>query len=202
VSERPVRAFVAVLLPEGVRAGLAAMVAQIRPDAPALAWVRADNLHLTLRFLGGVEPAALARVEEAMHVAATSVGTPFPIELGGLGSFPAAGPPRVVWAGVTVGGQGLAALHGALEAALVARGIPGEGRAFHPHVTLARARERRGGAHLAGLLGPGPRFGQMRVAALHLVRSELGPGGSRYSVLAEAPLGGPVGGRVTAHPKM
>ena len=70
----------------------------------------------------------------------------------------------------------------------MARGIPGESRAFHPHVTLARARERRGGARLEGLLGPGPRFGQMRVASLHLMRSELGPGGSRYSVLAEAPL--------------
>jgi RNA 2',3'-cyclic 3'-phosphodiesterase len=187
VSERPIRSFVAVLLPDGVRARLAATVAEIRPKAPALAWVRADNLHLTLRFLGAVEPAALARAQEAIRVAVLA-RAPFTIELGGLGSFPAHGAPRVVWAGVVAGGEGLAGLHATLEAALVARGIPGEGRVFHPHVTLARARERRGGARLEGLLGAGPRFGQMRVAALHLMRSELGPGGSRYTILAEAPL--------------
>jgi 2'-5' RNA ligase len=188
VSERPVRSFVAVLLPDAVRARLAALTAEMRSRAPALAWVKADNLHLTLRFLGAVEPAALAWVEEAMHVAAASAKAPFTIELGGLGSFPARGGPQVVWAGVVLGGERLVALHAALEAALAARGMPGEGRAFHPHVTLARARERRGGARLAAVLGPGPRFGRLEVAALHLMRSDLGPGGSRYTVLAEAPL--------------
>lgn len=193
VSERAVRSFVAVLLPDGVRARLAATVAEIRPKAPALAWVRADNLHLTLRFLGTVEPAALARAEEAMRVTALA-RTPFTIELGGLGSFPARGAPRVVWAGVVTGGEGLAELHAALDAALGARGLPGEGRAFHAHVTLARARVRRGGARTEGLLGPGPRFGQVEVAALHLMRSDLGPGGARYAVLAEARFGDMLGG--------
>jgi 2'-5' RNA ligase len=189
VSERPVRSFVAVLLPDAVRARLAAMVAEIRSRGPALAWVKADNLHLTLRFLGTLEPVVLARAQEAMRVATASVGTSFPVELGGLGSFPARGAPRVVWAGVVAGGERLVALHAALEAALEARGIPGEGRAFHPHITLARARAGRGGARLEAVLGPGPRFGRLEVEALHLMRSDLGPGGSRYSVLADAPLG-------------
>jgi 2'-5' RNA ligase len=189
VSEPPVRSFVAVLLPDAVRARLAALVAEIRSRGPALAWVRADNLHLTLRFLGTLEPVVLARAQEAMRVAAASIGTSFAIELGGLGGFPARGAPRVVWAGVVAGGERLVALHAALEAALEARGIPGEGRAFHPHVTLARARQRRGGARLEAVLGPGPRFGRLEVEALHLMRSDLGPGGSRYSVLADAPLG-------------
>jgi 2'-5' RNA ligase len=189
MSERPVRSFVAVLLPDGVRARLAATVAEIRPEAPALAWVKADNLHLTLRFLGGVEPAALARVREAMSVAAARVGAPFAIELGGLGRFPAGGRARVVWAGVVSGAAGLVALHDALEAALALRGLPGDGRAFHPHVTLARARERGGATGLDARLGPGPRFGRLEVGALHLMRSDLGSGGARYSVLAETPLG-------------
>lgn len=178
-----------MLLPDAVRARLAAMVAEIRSRGPALAWVKADNLHLTLRFLGALEPGILARAQEAMRVAAASVSASFTVELGGLGSFPARGAPRVVWAGVVAGGERLVALHAGLEAALEARGIPGEGRAFHPHVTLARARERRGGARLDAVLGPGPRFGRLEVGALHLMRSDLGPGGSRYSVLAEAPLG-------------
>jgi 2'-5' RNA ligase len=193
VSGRPVRGFVAVLLPDGVRARLAATAAELRARAPGLAWVRVDNLHLTLRFLGEVEPAALERVREAVAVAATTVA-PFVVELGGLGSFPSERAPRVVWAGVVAGGERLVALHAALEAALVARGIPGEGRTFHPHVTLARARDPRGAGGLGSALGTGPMFGEARVAALHLMRSELDPRGARHSVLAEVPLDDPSGG--------
>lgn len=181
-----------MLLPDDVRARLAAMVAEVRPRAVGLAWVRAENLHLTLRFLGEVGPETLGRVREAVEVAATA-RAPFPVEVEGLGGFPSGRPPRVVWAGVGLGAEGLVGLHAALEAALAVRGIPGESRAFHPHVTLARARDRRGPARLEGVLGAGPRFGRMRVAALHLMRSELGYGGSRYSVLGTAPLCSPSG---------
>jgi RNA 2',3'-cyclic 3'-phosphodiesterase len=188
VSERPVRAFVAVLLPDDVRARLAAVGDELRGRVPGLAWVRAENLHLTLRFLGNVEPAALGRVREAVAAAASTV-PPFRVSLEGLGGFPAGRSPRVVWAGVGAGGGDLEALHAALESALVARGIPGEGRGFHPHVTLARARDRRGASGLAGALGPGSAFGEARVAALHLMRSELDPRGARHTVLGHAVLG-------------
>jgi 2'-5' RNA ligase len=192
VSEETLRTFVAVRLPDDVRGRLAAVAAELRPRAPGLAWVRAENLHLTVRFLGAVGPATLERVQEAMGVAATAV-TRFPVEVEGLGGFPSGRPPRVVWAGVTKGAAGLMELYALLDAALVARGVPGESRAFHPHVTLARARDRRGAARLEELLGAGPRFGQADVAALHLMRSELHPAGSRYSVLAAAPLRSPLG---------
>jgi 2'-5' RNA ligase len=189
VSERPVRSFVAVLLPDRVRAGLAAACAELRGRAPGLGWVRADSLHLTLRFLGEVDPVMLDRAREAVAVAATAV-PPFTLTLGGLGGFPPGRAPRILWAGVAAGGDGLEALHAGLEAALVARGIPADARAFHPHVTLARSRDPRGAPGLAGALGAGPSFGTVKVAALHLMRSDLDPRGARHSVLAEAPLGG------------
>ena len=192
MSGQSVRGFVAVLLPDDVRARLAAAAAELRARAPGLAWVRAENLHVTLRFLGEVEPVTLERVREAMAVAAASV-PPFTVAFGGLGGFPPRRAPRVVWAGVVAGREGLGALHAALESTLVARGIPGESRVFHPHVALARARNPRGAGELASGLGSEPAFGEVRVEALHLMRSELGPWGSRYSVLAEAPLGGPLG---------
>jgi RNA 2',3'-cyclic 3'-phosphodiesterase len=193
VNERPVRGFVAVLLPDGVRSRLAATAAELRARAPGLAWVRAENLHLTLRFLGDLEPLALERAREAVQAAATAID-PFTVALGGLGGFPSTRAPRVVWAGVVTGGEGLRALHAALEAALVARGIPGEGRAFHPHVTLARARDPRGAGGLGKAFGPDPGFGEVRVTALHLMRSELDPRGARYSVVIEAPLAALSGG--------
>ena len=193
VSERPVRSFVAVLLPDGVRARLAATVAEIRPKAPTLAWVRADNLHLTLRFLGAVEPAALARAQEAMRVAVLA-RTPFTIELGGLGSFPARGAPRVVWAGVVTGGEGLAELHAALDAALGRGAFRGRAGRSTPTSPSRAHGSAAAGPAWKGCWGPALGSARCEVAALHLMRSDLGPGGARYSVLAEAPLGDMSGG--------
>jgi RNA 2',3'-cyclic 3'-phosphodiesterase len=192
VSDATLRTFVAVLLPDRVRAGLAAVSAELRGQTRGLTWVPEDNLHLTLRFLGEIEPATLDRVQGAVVAAAAAVA-PFTVNLGGLGGFPAGRAPRVLWASVSTGGEGIEALFGGLEAELVARGIPGETRAFHPHVTLARARDPRGAKELLSVLGAGPAFGEVRVEALHLMRSELSPRGARYSALTTAPLGSPLG---------
>src|SRR5439155_1359952 len=73
---------------------------------------------------------------------------PFPVTLGGVGGFPGPGAPRVVWVGVTEGAADLVALHARVEAALALVGIAPEGRAFHPHVTLGRARQGRSGPDL------------------------------------------------------
>jgi RNA 2',3'-cyclic 3'-phosphodiesterase len=187
VSGTVFRCFVAVLLPEQMRARLGSVCAELRGQTPGLSWVKADNLHLTLRFLGEVEPMMLGHVRAAVTDAAAAV-PPFTVSLGGLGGFPQGRGPRVLWAGVSTGGDEMTALHRALEAALAARGIPREGRSFHPHVTLARVRDARGADGLASALGAGPSFGEVRVSALHLMRSELDPRGARHTVLAEAPL--------------
>ena len=159
-----------------------------RVQAP-VSWVRADNLHLTLRFLGSVNERTLIVVREALEEAAPGT-PPFAVTLGGLGAFPAPFAPRVVWAGVTEGAEALAGLHGRLEAALAARGIPPEGRHYHAHVTLGRARDPRGAGALAGALeAPAGPFGEAPVEAVHLMRSDLDPGGARYSVLARVALG-------------
>lgn len=192
MSAEAVRSFVAVLLPDRVRAGLAAVSAELRGQTRGLSWVRAANLHLTLRFLGEIEPRMLEPVREAVAVAASAVA-PFTVSLRGLGGFPPGRAPRVLWASVAAGGSELEALYGALEAALVARGMPPESRPFHPHVTLARARDPRGAGDLASVLGEGPAFGEVRVGTLHLMRSDLDPRGSRYTILAEAPLDDPSG---------
>jgi 2'-5' RNA ligase len=199
MSDAAVRSFVAVLLPDRVRAGLTAVSAELRGQTRGLAWVRADNLHLTLRFLGEIEPRMLEPVREAVAAAAAAI-PPFTVGLGGLGGFPSGRAPRVLWASVAAGGKELETLYAALEAELVARGVPGESRPFHPHVTLARARDPRGAGDLGSVLGAGPAFGEVRVGALHLMRSDIGPRGSRYSILSEAPLGGSIGGQLTGDP--
>ncbi len=193
------RCFVAVLLPDRVRAGLAAVCDELRGQTRGLAWVRPDNLHLTLRFLGEVEPVTLERVREAVTAAAMAV-PPFTVTLGGLGGFPSGAAPRVLWAGVGTGADGLVALQAALEAGLVARGLPAEPRPFHPHVTLARARDPREARGLAGVLGSGPAFGETHVTALHLMRSELGRGRCAPQCARRGPTPRAVGGGVVSDP--
>lgn len=183
------RSFLAVPLPEAVRARLHEVEVELGRGVARVAWVRAENLHVTLRFLGSVDVETLARVEEALAVA-TGRPPPFTVTVGGLGVFPTPRAPRVLWAGVTDGGDALRALHGEVETALVARGIPPEGRPFHPHVTLGRARDPRGAPGLAAAVGRTETFGQVRVDHVWLVRSDLEPGGARYRVLARQRLGG------------
>ena len=193
MSDGTLRTFVALLLPDGVRTGLAAVSEELRAQTRGLTWVPPENLHLTLRFLGEIGPATLEHVRDAVAAAAAAVA-PFTVSLGGLGRLSRRGARR----GCCGPASRPAARRSRRSSPRSRRrwspaGIPGESRAFHPHVTLARARDPRGASELARVLGAGPAFGEVRVEALHLMRSELGPRGARYSAWTAAPLGGPLG---------
>jgi 2'-5' RNA ligase len=188
IAPRGVRSFIAIHLPEAVRARLGAEVARLRQFQAPVAWVRPDNFHLTLRFLGDREPAQLDQARAALDAVGGTVA-PFGATVSGLGSFPPGRPPRVVWAGVTAGAADLGGLAARLEAELAPRGLGGDGRPFHPHVTLGRVRGDRGAPGLTGVLGPGAVYGDLPVEALWLMRSDLDPRGARYEVLHRASLG-------------
>jgi 2'-5' RNA ligase len=136
VTER-VRAFVALSVPEAHRASLAAHLAECARRAPGHRWLEPDALHLTLRFLGDLEPPALARVRREM---AGLRATSFRLALGGTGWFGPRPAPRVVWLGLREGLDASTALASAVEAACVAAGMEPDSRGFRAHVTLARAR--------------------------------------------------------------
>jgi RNA 2',3'-cyclic 3'-phosphodiesterase len=185
-----IRSFVAILLPEAPRRALAAEIEQLRGSGRGVSWVAADNLHFTLKFLGGVEPDRLERVAAAL-AAVAAPGAAFDLGLRGLGAFPSPSRPRVIWAGVAAGGTQMARLAAGVEEALAALGFASEGRPFSAHVTLGRVREPRRDAPLAAALtaGAGREFGQFRVDRLALMRSELSPGGARYTSLGTWLLG-------------
>jgi len=169
-------------------------------------WVEEENLHLTVRFLGETPGERLETVMEAGREAVAGMG-PFSLSVGGLGFFPSRGPVRVVWVGVEEAPE-LLRLRARLEEALFSRGFPREEREFHPHLTLARAREpvpRRilrlsspeegkppvpGGseAEAAPLARP---IGTFPVRELVLLRSILRPSGPEYHPLATFALASP-----------
>ena len=191
-SDAPLRLFFAVELPAEVRSRVARYAEGLRARAPAdvrASWERAEKLHLTLKFIGEVE----AERAEGLKIAAASAcagGEPFAVTIAGTGAFPPRGAPRVLWLGVADSGGGLARLHARLEEECAAEAFPREQRPFRPHLTLARLRAPAGAARLAHLhscsdFGPET----FTVGELVLVRSELGPGGSRHTPLSRHALG-------------
>jgi 2'-5' RNA ligase len=168
-----------------------------RPGGDAVRWVRPENLHVTLRFLGEIAPELQAPL--AAHVRAqTAVLAPFALQLGALASFPPSRRPRVVLLELAPG-EPLAALAGAVERGVVAAGFAPETRAFRGHLTLGRVRERAAPPSLAALTVPPVAFD---VTESVLFASELHPSGSRYTPLERVPLGGAGGGRLQSshHP--
>ena len=182
------RCFVAIALPEPVRAGIARLQAALRAAAPAadVRWTAPAGLHVTLQFLGEVRGAHVAAVSAALAKAAAR-HAPTPLAVDAIGAFPTPIHPRILWAGVAGDLAGLAADVGA---ALGPVGYPPETRPFHAHVTLGRVR--RPGpleplrAALAGLGRPdGLAWTAVEVV---LYRSHLRSSGSVYEAVAQVPL--------------
>lgn len=181
------RLFLAVFPPAGVQAAAARAADALRFAGDGVAWVKRDNLHYTLRFLGdlGADDARAAG-EAAREAAAASA--PFDAALGAFGAFPDARRARVLWIGMRTGAEALRALAAALEHALAARGFGAADKPFAPHLTVGRVRD--GGDWSARLAAAPAVDAAFAVSELRLVRSTLAPGGSRYEPVLRAPLGG------------
>ena len=177
----------AVLLPDEIRRRLALEVDALRPHASGVAWVATANLHVTVKFLGDVDEARLADVGAALEGAATVPS--FDLNVQGLGAFPTAARPRVLWAGAP-GSPAFTKLAEGIDRVLVLLGFPLEARGFAPHVTLGRVREPRRDVALAAALGAAAArpFGALRVERVSLMRSDLSPRGARYTELVAVPL--------------
>ena len=190
-----IRAFVAILLTDATRQAVAAEIERLRPFGRAVAWVPPQNLHLTLQFLGEQPDDRLSEAGAALEEAAAGAA-PFTATLHGLGAFPGLERPRILWVGVAQGGMEVRALQVRVAAALEARGFPPESRPWHAHLTIGRVFDERRWRREAS---PGLReaitrlgstsFGEVPVASIALMRSDLHPSGARYSELRAFELG-------------
>ena len=133
-----VRTFLAIPLPEEIVLTAQGFCRKLAGAFPHVRWVRPETMHLTLRFFGDLPEEYLEKIGEIM----LSVGRlhpPFQVPVAGIGAFPSSARPRVIWLGIQ-GGQALMHLYSALDAGLERIGLPGEERAFSPHLTLGRSR--------------------------------------------------------------
>ena len=176
-----IRLFIAIELPVPIKQALIETTAQLGRRLPEgiVRWVKPEQMHLTLRFLGDTAVSQLPVLQNQL-IELGNQHTAFRLRLNGVGAFPNRQKPRVVWAGLAGELTILQEIQVALEEQVVASGWPGEQRPFHPHITLGRVkdagqvREMAWGVDLAAL--------EFRVTAVHLVQSELRPSGPIYTV--------------------
>jgi len=186
------RLFLAVFPPPEVQRAAYAVIETLRRPGDGVSWVKQENLHYTMRFLGEVGADGARRAAEAATEAAAR-SPRFSATLGGLGAFPNARRARVIWVGMTEGAEALVALARDLDRALAKRGFGAADRPFSAHLTLGRVREQRpasgGGPDWTETLVSTPgAAGRFAVDRLCVVESQLNPKGSIYTVRAEGAL--------------
>lgn len=191
-----IRAFIALELSEDIFQRLDRISSELKQRMPhnAVRWVPARNIHLTLKFLGDVSTANLEALQKMIQ--GECENTPgFDLSIGGLGAFPSMHRPRVVWIGVTAPAI-LASLVRNIELATSRLGYPTEERPFSPHLTLGRVSKNLAASDLqhVGQVLSGYNIGflgTVHIPAVHLFKSDLSPGGARYTKLFSAPLNKP-----------
>lgn len=170
------RLFIAIELPDAVRQELTTVRQRLARRAPDFRWVAAEQMHLTLVFLGETPKEFLGEVQQAMG--ATAADTP-PLELtlGPIGTFGRPEAPRVVWVAIQ-GPPALVDLQRRLTEACAARGLESDSRPFTPHLTLGRARHARGERIAVRFMdGIMPTAASFTAHEIVLFESRLGSGG-------------------------
>jgi RNA 2',3'-cyclic 3'-phosphodiesterase len=182
------RLFIALELPQEIKAELAALQQALRQARAEVAWTKAENLHLTLKFLGEVPAERVEQIAQACRAAAQTCA-PLLLTTQGTGFFPDARRPRVVWAGLSGAVPDLLALQRQLAERLVPLGFPREDKPFRPHLTLGRCKSPK---NLAQLVARAEAYAlparSFTASELVLMQSQLHPTGSIYTPLQRAGL--------------
>jgi 2'-5' RNA ligase len=185
-----IRTFAAVEIWPEIRDRARMLINRFKDTTAKVTWVKPEQMHLTMNFLGDVPLNDIAAVCKAVADAAAPF-KPFDIEMAGVGVFPSYDNPRTIWLGVGDGGEELIALHNALQARLGDLGFRVEARRFHPHLTLGRVRSvPKGPGQLAGLIKQHAEFeaGPMMISEVTVFSSELGRSGPTYEALGHGEL--------------
>lgn len=177
-----VRAFVAIFPPREIQETLH-RTALALPIEGTIRYIRPENIHLTLKFLGDVQPETLAEANDAL-AAVGARHDPFEVELVGFGAFPSERRGRVLWASAGRGTKHLNTIAADVEDALEPLGFERDPRAYKPHLTLGRARA-------SSFVLDAPTALErlaFRAERLTLVRSVLQAEGAVYEPLDAYPL--------------
>ena len=193
MGEEKIRAFIAFEPSAQIRRALGNIQNKLRGSdlGSQIRWVKPEGIHLTLKFLGDINLSQLEEVGSVMERVAGKQGR-FKIACGGIGLFPEAGNPRVIWVGLTRGVSDLARLSHDLDLGLSQLGFEPEQRGFKAHLTLGRVKSRLERGRLASLVdGLKTPPMEMEAGEVILFRSDLRAQGAIYTPLNRVDLAHP-----------
>ena len=176
------RLFVALAISTEVRENLASLIRDLHTADSHPKWVNPDNLHVTLKFIGEVAPERVIEISDALAVVRTQQQVI--AEFHGIGFFPDARRPSVVWVGIQPSDI-LSTLAAEVNRVLAIVAVPREEKAFVPHLTIARSKETRLSACLRDEIEKrkSRAFGTLAANEFHLIESKLKSSGAEYTTL-------------------
>ncbi|VTS04730.1 RNA 2',3'-cyclic phosphodiesterase [Tuwongella immobilis] len=189
---KPMRTFIAVELSESLESQLTTLQQTLSRSIPGVKWVSRDNLHVTLLFLGDVDPRDTVMICRTVQRVGSELA-PFTLTVEGLGCFPNLRRPRVLWAGLTTGAETLQRLHAEIEPAMLdLRGYRREDRPYTPHVTLGRIDGEHDSEVIQNAISAKSTWhgGTCTINEILVMSSELTREGPIYTPIGRAPLTG------------
>ncbi len=175
------RTFISVELPSEEKERIEETTASFRKSGFGISWVKPENLHLTLKFLGEVDDKRIQDLTAALERALEGESR-FGMELRGLGVFPDLKKPRVIWIGIEKGKENLTRMQGKIEEEFSKAGFPKEKRGFTPHLTIARVKSLKGIEKLTGgIKDVNFESEEIEVGEVVLMKSQLHPQGAIHT---------------------
>ena len=177
------RTFIAIPLPKGFQMMLDQLQQSLRTYRADVRWVAIPSIHLTLKFLGEVDPEIIPKLSELLE-GTSKPERSFELRLHGLGCFPNLKSPRVVWCGIIGETESLIRLQQKVENACAKLEFALEDRPFRPHLTLGRVNGKRNLQPLLDYIKIGSDLEcSFQTNHFNIYRSILRPQGAEYTVL-------------------
>ena len=183
-----VRTFIGIFPPPDIQSAISKIQLSLKTGTAAIRWEVPNKFHITMKFLGNVEPEQFSQLQSFLVHKGQSVGR-FKIALTGVGCFPTTHAPKIVWIGSPRDANvPLTNCYEAIESSCIAAGLKKEERQFHPHITLGRVKGKIHANLIQKIENTTFEPLQFLCTELLIMKSDLSPSGSAYSKLFSIPL--------------
>ncbi len=184
-----IRTFIAIEIPASIRQAIAGLQSDLKQFAAQISWVRPENIHITLQFLGNIRQSRVPEIGDALREAVKDYHH-FTISIKGTGAFPNTRRPRVLWIGARSEGEYISELARTVRFAMSRLGFPEEKQSFKAHLTIGRVKGMRGiDAVMAAFRSRQDFFaGSFEADKIVFMQSQLLPTGAKYTHLRKIKL--------------